>query len=198
SSNFTAEETSSVKIMVDGISSETMCFNFNNGFMLWYNPQKTTFSVDANMATTENATAGTGQGSISPATPTPATGPAQLAITGGNFNVNTPIGSEPAKVTGGNLTLDLENKKLSGTVKFESGNKTAEVSISSGKAIISGNTVQLNISGKALGFDVTASGNLNISGNQGIDGTYTIVSGQKASLTGPVLTLSNLNFTKTA
>lgn len=38
SSNFTAAETSSVKAMVDGISSETMCFNFNNGFNLWYNP----------------------------------------------------------------------------------------------------------------------------------------------------------------
>lgn len=198
SSNFTAEETSSVKIMVDGISSETMCFNFNNGFMLWYNPQKTTFSVDTSAATTENATAGTEQGSISPATPTPAAGPAKLTITSGNFNVNVFGKDMPAKVTGGNLTLDIENKKLSGTVNFESGDKTAEVSISSGKAIISGNTVQLNISGKALGFDVTASGNLNISGNQGIDGTYTIVSGQKASLTGPVLTLSNLNFTKTA
>lgn len=217
SSNFTKEETSSVKNMVDGISTETMCFNFNNGLLLWYNPKIIAIGVDSTSTATATASATaitssatatatasatatttTGQGSINPAEPTPAAGPVKLTITGGNFNVKV-LGSDiPARVTGGNLTLDLENKKLSGTVNFESGDKSAEVSISSGQAIISGNTAKLNISGKAMGFDVTASGTLNISGGQGVDGTYTITSGQKAALNRTVLTLNNLSFNKTA
>jgi len=82
SSNFTAEETSSVQTMVNGISSEKMCFNFNNGFYLWYNPLRTSFGDTTSVTTSESttstsnataiaiaiATASVGQGSLDSST----------------------------------------------------------------------------------------------------------------------------------
>ncbi|HRS42542.1 MAG TPA: hypothetical protein P5530_01535 [Candidatus Diapherotrites archaeon] len=216
SSNFTAEETSSVQTMVNGISSEKMCFNFNNGFYLWYNPLRTSFGDTTSVTTSESitstsnataiaiaiATASVGQGSPEDSETTE-TGPTQLTISSGKVQVNASVPmmgdiGGTVNVASGNIKLDMSDKKLSGTVNLTSGDLSGEVAISNAKVVINGNTAQLDFFGKARGVPIKASGTLNVSGNQGgVDGTYNIVSGQVA-LTRTVLTFNNLNFTKIA
>ena len=145
SSNFTAEETSSVQTMVNGISSEKMCFNFNNGFYLWYNPLRTSFGDTTSVTTSESttstsnataiaiaiATASVGQGSPEDSETTE-TDPTQLTISSGKVQVNASVPmmgdiGGTVNVASGNIKLDMSDKKLSGTVNLTSGDLSGEV-----------------------------------------------------------------------
>lgn len=205
SSIFTTEETSSVRNMVDGIANETMCFNFNNGLMLWYNPQKTSVYVPST-----DTVSGKGSGPSSTATETPSTNPTNntntpptkvnFTINSGSFVLDSDA-TDPAtvQVTGGNLTMDLSAKTLSGNVTFSSGDKTLTVEINSGTATISGNTVKLNMNGKTkvslFTVNVTTEGTLNTTSDSPLNGTYAVASGQQVTVDKTTLTLNSIKYT---
>ena len=198
-------DTATVNGMIKSIQKEKMCFNFNNGtFNLWINPaDKSIVEVVEveTQPTTSQQTAQVPQQTTQTESTTTQT-IANLTITGGSFSVDTSVTSQTTvNVIGDNLTMDLANKKLNGVVKFESGNQNATVNITSGTAVISGNNVTLTINGTASAglmgtIRVTTQGTLNTTGNQNLDGTYTIVANQSVNVNGPQLALVNINFNK--
>ncbi|MFA5745845.1 MAG: hypothetical protein WCX82_01050 [archaeon] len=184
-STFSKEETSTVTNMMNGIQTNTMCFNFNNSnFTLWYNPGNT---VTSNSVT--NSTVADNVTSVS------------LTITSGTFAVDAGIAGGQTKVgvVGETITMNLQEKKLSGTVKFATGDKDATINITSGTAKITGNVVELNISGKVpagiMTITVKTSGTLNTSASStNIDGTYTITPGQTVQVNNTTLIINNINY----
>lgn len=188
SSSFTKEETSSVKAMVDGISSQTMCFNFNNGFMLWYNPSKLISTTDSNLL---GATGSSG----SQINIINTTGNVYLNINGGNTTNQISNKSNTHKITDGTIILDLTNKKLSGFISFsEPGSEIiSNISLDNGTAVISNNTITLTINGKVRTdqtFSSISQITINTNNVSNINGTYAIVPSNNINIYNKIMTFN--------
>jgi len=193
-SNVLGADTSTVNKIVTGIESENMCFNFTDGFNIWFNPDKGKTVVEVQntnpnpqLNTTPPQQSNTPQ--LPQTTPPPQTNapnpnptPPQnnqsaqtsnvvnLTINNGTFTVDSSAtSSTTVNVIGDNLVMDLQNNKLHGTIRFASGSQNATVNITEGTAVISGNNVTLNINGRASAgiigsVRVTTQGTLNTTG----------------------------------